>query len=142
MRSNFRKPEGARRRTKARRTVAPEDQFTATDFFERVVPAMIAKNRMAYQRHRGTICFWVYEVGSWTIRFGEKDVGRAVTAETNFGADLVAGFKKDTFARFLAGEEIEPDKGCYFEGDVSLLGRLGRLLEMPQGMVALRAANM
>lgn len=133
---------GRRKSTKARRTVAPADQFTANEFFERVLPAMFAKNRLAYQQHSGTLCFWVYEVGTWTIRLGEKDLDKAVTAETNFGADFVAGFKKDTFARFLAGQEVEPDKGCYFEGDVTLLGRLGRLLDSPQGMVALRAANM
>ncbi len=140
MRSSFRKAEASRRRTKARRTVAPEDQFTAPDFFERVVPEMLAKNRLAYQRHRGTICFWVFEVGSWTIHFGQDDVAEAVKAENDFGADLVAGFKKEAFARFLAGQDVE--SGYYFEGDVTLLERLGRLLDRPQGMLALRAANM
>lgn len=141
MRTNTRTARIARGRKKARRTVAADDQFTAPDFFGRVVPEMIAKNRLAFARATGSICFWVYGAGTWTVRLGEKDLEKAVVEETSFDADLVASFDVKTFARFLAGETIEPEKGCYFEGDATLLGRLGRLLEMPQGMVALRAAN-
>jgi hypothetical protein len=142
MRRSARQERTARAKRKARRPrITPQD-VDAELFFEKLLPEAIKKNRYAFEAQSGSICVWVYNVGTWTIRLGEKDLSMAVTKESCFSADLVAAFNEKTFARFLAGEPIEPENGCFFEGDAKLLSRLGRVLQMPRGTVALRAVNM
>lgn len=113
----------------------------AEAFFEKLVPEMLKRNKFAFEGQKGSICIWVYNVGTWTIRLGETDPDRAVRKGSSFSADLVAAFNQKTFSRFLNGEEVEPENGCFFEGDAKLLSRLERVLQIPRGTVALRAVN-
>ena len=116
--------------------------ITATSFFERILPSKLRESGAAYRAVSGTICFVIFGEGTWTVTFGCRDVAKAVRREALcLDGDLVAGFRPDVFARFLSGQSIEAEKGCYFDGDLRLLEKLGRLLNpAAQGVLGIRSS--
>lgn len=122
------------------RTVS-KPALSVKSFFEKILPAKLLASSSAYRALSGKICFVIYGVGTWTVTFGRSDPSMAVERQSvSFDGDLVAGFRPDVFENFLSGVEVVPEKGCYFEGDIRLLEKLGRLIQpAAQGVVSFRA---
>jgi hypothetical protein len=102
------------------------------EFFEGMLPAVIAHRKDTFDAKKGVLSIAVHGVGEWTIRFGDHRAEDAISTGVELDADLVVAIDKDAFFKLLGGEKLtEKDRKPVTLGDPSLLDRLGRLLWAP-----------
>lgn len=101
------------------------------EFFDGMLPAVIATRSEVFDASDQTACLIVHGVGAWTLKLGDHTAADAIRPELDFDADLVATWSEEGFTALLAGESESERISPIVMGDASLLSKLGHLLQPP-----------
>ena len=103
----------------------------ANRFFDVALPQLAAEHSGVFAALHGRIAFIVRDTGEWTVQLGVANA--PVLSGAARDADLVLSFHRGAFLDFVQGTldiQTAVEQGeVAFDGDLTALTRLGRLLQ-------------